>query len=528
MKNVFQNSSVLEAEKKITARYKIPSLILMENAGRKSAELIWEYYLSAKCTRIVILAGKGNNAGDGFVIARHLMTFNENYDGYAPVTIFLIYPDHELKGDALINYNIIKALHSGEYYRITSDRKELNSLLDDSCEKILFIDAVYGVGFKGSLDNNAKKIFSDINTYADNKFVVAVDIPSGLDNYLNASDCLKADVTISMGVRKFNTMFYSGREVSGNLEIIDIGISGEEFTDFNSDSIYLFEKEDLHFEETLRNINSHKYNNGKLFILAGSEGYSGAAYMSAQAALRAGCGAVILGIPECLNPIMESKTTEVITLPLKSEKFLTCDSIDKISEKIKWSDAVLIGPGIGRHKDTMALVRDIVSEYDMNFIIDADAIYALKGHLEIIRKENRRIILTPHLGEFANLLDIETEELKKDFIRIARDFASKYNITLVLKNSPTVTFYENKVYINSTGRENLATVGSGDVLSGIIGAYYSQMKDTWSAMSGVYVHGYCGDIMFRKFGDSGTMASDIIELIPKARIELIENYKKFL
>jgi NAD(P)H-hydrate epimerase len=455
------------------------------------------------------------------------MTFNEDYDGYAPVTIFLFYPEHELKGDALINYNIVKGLYSGEYYRITSNRKDLNSLLDDSSEKILFVDAVYGVGFKGSLDNYAKEIFSEINTYADNKFVVAVDIPSGLDDYLNASDCMKADVTISMGVPKFNTMFYSGREVSGDLKIIDIGICSEEFTDFNADGIYLFEKENLHFEETIRNMNSQKYNNGKLFILAGSEGYSGAAYMSAQSALRAGCGAVILGIPESLNSVMESKTTEAITLPLNSGKYLNTGSAEKISEKIKWSDVVIIGPGIGRHEDTMVLVREIISKNNANFIIDADAIFALKGHLEILRKDDCQIILTPHLGEFSNLLDIDAGELKKDFVRISRDFAIKYNVTLVLKNSPTVTFYGDRVYINSTGRENLATVGSGDVLSGIIGAYFSQMKDTWAAMSGVYLHGYCGDMMYRKFGDSGTIASDIIEIIPKARIELIADYKKF-
>jgi ADP-dependent NAD(P)H-hydrate dehydratase / NAD(P)H-hydrate epimerase len=527
MKNVFHNSTVLEAEKKIIAKYNIPSLILMENAGGESAKIIWDYYLKEKCTRIVILAGKGNNAGDGFVIARHLISFNDEYDGYAPVTIFMFYPEKELKGDALTNYKIIKELYSGEYFHITHDPGELTSYSDNSTEKILFVDAVYGVGFKGRLDENAKGIFSDINKYADNKFVIAIDIPSGLDNYNDASECLKADVTISMGVRKFNTLFYSGREFSGDLKIIDIGINSEEFTDFNGDEIYLFEKEDLHFEETIRSINSHKYNNGKLFILAGSEGYSGAAYMSAQSALRAGCGAVILGIPESLNPIMESKTTEVITLPLKSEKFLTGASQEMINEKIKWCDAILIGPGIGRHHETMSFVRDIILMNEANFIIDADAIFALKGHLDILRKEDCKIILTPHMGEFANLLDIETEVLRNDFIKRGQDFALKYNVTLVLKNSPSVTFYRNKVYINSTGRENLATVGSGDVLAGIIGAYFSQMKDTWAAMSGVYIHGYCGDIMFRKYGDSGTIASEITDLIPAARTELIKDYKKF-
>jgi NAD(P)H-hydrate epimerase len=524
MKNIFFNKDVLDAEKKLMLKYNIPSIVLMENAGVKSAEIIWDYFIKEKCTRIVILTGKGNNAGDGFVIARHLLAYNSDKEVYFPINIFQCYPAEELKGDALINYNIVKELFTSDFYEITNDPERLNNFLDDDNEKILFVDAVFGIGFNGKLDESVIKIFSDISQFADNKFIVAIDTPSGLDNYLEADDCLKADVTISMGVRKFNTLFYEGREVSGEIKVVDIGLPNEKFDEYNKDGIYLFEKDDTAFEETIRTVNSHKYNNGKFFILAGSEGFSGAAYLCAQSALRAGSGAVILGIPEGLNPIMEAKTTEVITLPLKSDKYLTNESYDRINEKIEWSDAVLIGPGIGRASETMALVRKIVRQQDKNFIIDADGIFAFKGHTDLLRKETNSIILTPHFGEFAGLLDMSLDDLKKDFINIAKEFAKEYNVTLVLKNSPTIITNGEFVYVNSCGRENLATIGSGDVLSGIIGSLIAQTKDISIVASGVYLHSSCGDMLYRTLGNSGTLAGDLVDIIPQAKNEILKSY----
>lgn len=527
MKNVFYNTDVLEAEKKLMEKYKIPSVLLMENAGVNSAKIIWDFFISENCTRIVILAGKGNNAGDGFVAVRSLLNYSLHHEVSIPINIFLCYPPESLKGDALTNYNITKELFKSDFYEITSDLNRLNDILDAENEKILFIDAVFGIGFNGELDDHIKNIFADITQYSNEKFVIALDTPSGLNNWTNSDGCLKADVTISMGVGKINTMFYEGRNVSGELKVVDIGLPGDKFDEFNSKNIYQFEKEDTCFEEAVRDVNSHKYNNGKLFILAGSEGFSGAAYLSAQSALRTGSGAVILGIPESLNPSMEAKTTEVITLPLKSEKYLTNDSFDIVSKKIEWSDAVLLGPGIGRESVTMSFIRSVVKKFNKNFVIDADGIFAFKDHLDLLKKEKCSIVLTPHFGEFANLLSIDIDELKQDFINIAKKFASDYNVVLVLKNSPTIITDGNNVFINSTGRENLATVGSGDVLSGIIASLVSQMKDVSLlnvASSGVYLQGYCGDKLFDVNGCSGTIAGDLIELIPSSKNEILKSY----
>jgi ADP-dependent NAD(P)H-hydrate dehydratase / NAD(P)H-hydrate epimerase len=523
MKNVFFNSDVLAVEKALMEKYNIPSIVLMENAGLKSAEIIWNCFIKENCSRIVILTGKGNNAGDGYVIARHLQSKNLSGDVYAPIHIFQCYPVSDLKGDALINFNIVKELFRSDYFEIFDDATKLIDITEIDNEKILFVDAVFGIGFKGKLEDKIKNIFSDITQFVNDKFVIAIDTPSGLDDYTDAADCLKADLTISMGVRKFNTLFYSGKEVTGRVEIVDIGISGTKFDDYNEKEIFFIEQYDTFFDEIQRDVNSHKYNNGKLFVLAGSEGFTGAAYLSAQSALRTGCGSVVLGIPEGLNAIMESKTTEVITLPLKSEKYLTNESYDKIQEKLEWSDAVLIGPGIGRESDTLSFVRNFVKKYDRNFVIDADGIFAFKGHTDYLKKEKCSIILTPHFGEFANLLDITVEDLKKDFYNIAKDFALKYNVILVLKNSPTVITDGKGFYINSCGRENLATIGSGDVLSGIIASLFAQSGDVFrSSTSGVYLHSYCGDKLYELYGDSGTIAGDLIEQIPASKNEIIK------
>jgi len=523
MKSVFFNNDVLDVEKQLMEKYNIPSIVLMENAGINSAEIVWDYFIKENCSRIVILTGKGNNAGDGYVIARHLHSKNLSDDVYAPIHIFQCYPVTDLKGDALINFNIVKELFRSDYFEIFDDVTKLIDITEIDYEKILFVDAIFGIGFKGKLDDKIKNIFSDITQFVDDKFVIAIDTPSGLDDYTEADHCLKADITISMGVRKFNTLFYSGKEAAGNIKIVDIGISNTKFDDFNNKEIYLIEKDDTFFDEIQRGINSHKYDNGKLFVLAGSEGYTGAAYLSSQSALRAGCGSVILGIPEGLNAVMESKTTEVITLPLKSEKFLTNESFEKIQEKLEWSNAVLIGPGLGRNSDTMSFVSNLVNKLDKNFIIDADGIFAFKGHLDSLKKEKCSTIITPHFGEFANLIDIPLDDLKKDFYNIAKDFALKYNVILVLKNSPTIITDGKCFYINSCGQENLATIGSGDVLSGIIASLFAQSGDVLgSSISGVYLHSYCGDKLYDKFGDSGTIAGDLIEQIPEAKCEILK------
>ncbi|MBL7129213.1 MAG: NAD(P)H-hydrate dehydratase [Ignavibacteria bacterium] len=516
MRSVFFNQEVLDAERKIISSLSIPSIVLMENAGKNSAEYIYKTVCSENFNNVIILAGKGNNAGDGFVITRHLLSKG------VPVKVLLLYPASDLKGDAKTNYDVLKKMTTQGELSIKECRDVKGVKKELSVDNPLIIDAIFGIGFKGELEARLKKVFSFVNSIG-NKKVIAIDTASGLDSHETKEDCIRADVTLSMGVKKFNSMFSNGREFSGAVEIMDIGISDKEFDGYNIKNMYEIEVSDVKGFLPPRNINSNKYTNGKLFILAGSPGFTGAAYLSSLSALRAGSGAVILGIPESLNEIMEIKTTEVITLSLADNEFksFSKDSYDIIREKLEWCDVCLIGPGISRNEETLELVRMVVSQNNNNFVIDADGIFAFKGHLDLLKKKKRNIILTPHYGEFSNLTGLNLSEIKQNFHTIAREFAAEYNVILGLKNSPTIITDGEYFYINSTGRENLATIGSGDVLSGIIASAYSQTLDAMnSTVYGMYIHGRCGDILFDETGDSTTIASDLIDEIPIVKEEL--------
>lgn len=510
MENVFLNEKITEVEKKIISSLKIPSLILMENAGLNSASYIFRNYKKETAGEVVILAGKGNNAGDGFVIARNLISKNVR------VKILMLFGEWELKGDALVNFTVLKNLKSS-YLRIIQCGN-LNLLKRNiHPENKLIIDSVFGIGFKGIPDREIASVIKFINKLK-NRTVIAIDIPSCLNSYCQGHESVKADVTLSMGVKKFHSMFYEGKNSSGKTEVINIGIPSVEFSKYNRNKIYETSVNDVREFLPLRKSDSNKYSNGKVFILSGSEGLTGAAYLCSSAAAKSGAGAVITGIPESLNDIMEVKLTEVMTLPLPETEFrsFSLQSYSRIEEKLKWADSVLIGPGLSKNEETAELVRKIVKENNLNYVIDADGISAFWNHTDLLK--NRNIILTPHIGEFANLTGKSVSGIRNNFYTEAKEFAKKYKVVVLLKNAPSVITDGNYFYINPAGRENLATAGTGDVLSGIIAALLSQTGNViMSAVSGAFIHGMCGDIIYGKSGDSSTLASDLLNEIPEVK-----------
>ncbi len=518
MINVFFNSEVLAAEKKICSSLKIPAIILMENAGFNSAGIIINHFKNHIKTEVIIVTGKGNNAGDGFVIARHLTNKN------IKVKVLTLFREKELKDDALVNYTVLKNQKDDNLKIVyCGDAKELRKEIYE--DNKIIIDAIFGIGFQGQPDNRIREIFEQINKLKD-RIIISVDTPSGLYRYDQNTPSVRANYTITMGVKKFHSLFYNGREQTGKYEVTETGISDTEFTVYNGRKIFEIEENDVRMMIPVRNINSNKYTSGKVFILSGSAGLTGAAYLCSMAALRTGCGAVITGVPESLNAIMETKMTEVMTLPLNETKdqSLSLNCYDQMKKRIEWADTVLIGPGLSKNEETMELVRKIVKDNNFNFVIDADAVSAFRGKLNLLK--NKKIILTPHLGEFANLTGISTDELKNNFFEYALKFAKEFKLILVLKNSPTIITDGDGFYINSTGRENLATAGTGDVLSGIISGLYSMSRNILSsAIAGVYIHGRCGDKLYGKHGSSSTIAGDLINIIPEVKQELrsIEN-----
>lgn len=515
MLNVFFNDEVLTAEGKICSSLGIPAIVLMENAGLNSAEYVISNYKDKILNEVVIVTGKGNNAGDGFVIARHLV------NNSVKLKVITLFRETELKGDALVNYNVLKNLKT-EYIKIVycRDAKELNKEIHSSNR--IIIDSIFGIGFKGTPDKRMKDIFETLNN-SKNAEIISIDTPSGLYKFDQITESINADVTLTMGVKKFHSMFYKGREQTGKYELINIGIPGSEFTKFNTRKIFQPEEIDVKAMIPVRNINSNKYSGGKVLILSGSEGLTGAVYLCSMAALRSGSGAVITGVPESLNPILEIKMTEVMTIPLAEtkQKTLSMNCYDTVKKKAAWADTVLLGPGLSKNEETMDLVRKTVKENNFNFVIDADAIHAFKGNLNLLKKRN--IILTPHFGEFADLIGKDTGDIKENFFAFAESFAKEYGVVLVLKNSPTVISDGKSFYINSTGKENLATAGSGDVLSGIIAGLYSQKGNILeSALAGVYLHGRCGDRLYEEAGASSTLAGDLLNIIPEIKKDLSE------
>ncbi len=269
-----------------------------------------------------------------------------------------------------------------------------------------------------------------------------------------------------------------------------------------------------------RKKNTHKGSYGHLLIIAGSVGMTGAACLASEAALRSGCGMVTLGLPESLNIAVEKKLTEVITKPLPEtkQKTLSKKALSEIIALLKNKDATVIGPGLSQHKQTKELILRLLPKLNIPTVLDADALNSLVNKVSIVKKAKAPVVMTPHPGEMARLINIKTEYIQKNRKAVALDFAKRYNVTLVLKGHNTVVAHpDHKAYVNKTGNPGMATAGSGDVLCGIIGSFLAQGASPYeAAKQGVYLHGLAGDLAARKIGEVSLIAGDILKKIPAA------------
>ncbi len=514
MKNIFPKDSFSKIEEDICITTGISTLVLMENAGRSCADFIAANYPHDSVNNILVLAGKGNNAGDGFVIARHLA--NRAFR----VKVGLIFGEGTLSGIAKENFELLKKMYS-EKVDIFECRDKQSLLNNTGKDTKIIADCIFGIGFKGTPDENVSQILSEVNSL--NEVVrIAIDIPSGLTSHQQKEICFKADVTLTMGATKLECLFYDGKRNSGDIHVMNIGISESEFAKRNEDEIRLSEISEIDSHLLRRDVSSNKYSNGKLLVISGSPGLTGATFLSSQAALRTGCGAVIAAVPDSVFDTMELKLTEVMKMSLLSNQSgsISFRAYEQVRDKLDWADVILIGPGLSKNEETMELVRRMIIENNScKFVIDADAIYAFKGFSGLLKGKD--IIMTPHFGEFTGVNEIEIGDLMNDFAGEAKRFSEKTGITLVLKNAPTIIADEGKIFINPTGRQNLATAGSGDVLSGIISAMWAKSgKRLESAIAGTMLHGMAGDLLFDSTGESSTIAGDLLHVISAAKTSL--------
>ncbi len=523
----------------------IPGIVLMETAGSATVRAIEQHYPA--CRRIGILAGKGNNGGDGIVIARQLAHAGRD------VHLFLVSPPESFTGEAHINLQIAKNLklriielipdtdkHKnppengglGDYNedRSPPEKGDLGGFSREatlthlaSCE--LLVDAILGTGLRGEVRHPIATIISAINNLPIP--ILSVDLPSGLDadtgNPLGT--CVQADRTVTIGLPKRGLLVHPGAKLTGKLEVADIGFPE-----------HVIEAQDIKANWTTasqatkwvprRPAVSHKGTYGRVCIVAGSTGMTGAAALASEAALRAGAGLVSLAVPKHLNLILEGLLPEVMTLPMPETEAgsLAASGTSTILEFAERTKSVLaIGPGLSQNPETVTLVHQLVRENQeqglgLRMVIDADGLNALAQTKELLSFLNGEAVLTPHPGEMARLTNTSISTLEADRISTAQQFANEHSVTLVFKGAPTVTGTPNgDVWINSTGNPGMATGGMGDLLTGIIAGLMAQgIPSEKAAALGVYLHGLAGDIVSERLGMHGLIASDVLKAVPQA------------
>ncbi|MEW6088807.1 MAG: NAD(P)H-hydrate dehydratase [bacterium] len=487
-------------------KYGIPGILLMENAGRTSKEILEKHFGPLKNKKIAVFAGRGNNGGDGLCLARHLC-FVSNAD----VKIFLLSNPAKFKNEAKTNLDIL--LKSGFSITLLTHKNIniINRYLHD-CEMI--IDAIFGIGFHGLMPDLHQKVIELINSSRKN--IVSLDIPSGV----NASTgqigavAVKADLTITMELPKPGLFLPPAIDYAGKLEIAKLGFPPR-LTKNPEILIDLLEGKDIKPLIPSWPPSTHKGSRGKALIIAGSKNYIGAPFLAAQAALKSGAGLVELAVPESLYNSLSKRVTEIILHPMPEtkNKSLAISSLEKILKLAETKDAVLIGPGMSHDEETIKLIRILTGKIKKPLVIDADGLNALSENISILKKRKYPALLTPHPGEMGRLLKSTSNAVQADRLTISRNFAIKHNIYLVLKGAYSIISLPNgNQFINPTGNPGMAQAGMGDVLSGMIVSFLGQKLSPANALNlACFLHGKTGDLLAEKKGITGFTAKDLME-----------------
>ena len=488
----------------------IPGSVLMENAARSVVSVVYSFINGISCA---VVCGKGNNGGDGLAIARNL--YNLGYD----VEVILAADPSKLSGETKANFEILSRLPV-PIHVITSEERlvEVYSILKG---RDFVVDAVFGTGLSKPVSGFYETLIEIVNREAD--FIVSVDVPSGLpsDSGEIIGKHITADVTVTFGYPKVCHVMPPASNHVGELFVADISIP-EDIAFLDGFKRYLLTVDHVAFTFPFRDIMSHKYTFGHLAVVGGSKGKTGAPSMTALASLRTGCGLSTAFVPDSLNSIFETKLTEVMTFPIEDsgKGYFGLETMDKLidslnSEKIT---AVAIGPGLGVNDEVMNVVSSVIKNVEKPLVIDADGLNCLTSDVEVLKTLEKDVVITPHIGEFSRLTGIGKDEILKDPFKFASDFAMEFNVTVVLKSGRTVIATpDGEVFVNVLGNPGMATAGTGDVLTGIIGGLLAMGIDSKDASKlGVFIHAISGDISSEKKSEEAVIATDLIENLPEA------------
>jgi len=500
-------AEMAEMDRTTIEDYGIPGVVLMENAGRHVVEAMLDMLGQVRGKTVVVIAGKGNNGGDGFVVARHLKNMG------AEVFVHLLADQSQISGDARVNLDIWLNM-GGVINNPLHNGVELLTNHLTRCH--IIIDALYGTGFKGSLRENVVPVVKAVNSCP--APVVAVDIPSGLEADTGRVQCLcvRASRTVTFGCPKIGLVTGSGPEYCGYLQVVDISIPGEVMRGGVTE---LTTPERVKQILPRRSASAHKGDFGHVLVVGGSPGMSGAVCLSARACGRAGAGLVTAAVPRGLHSILEIKLTEVMTTPLpeNGEGFLSRQAAGIIDGLLEKMDVLALGPGLGTSEETVETVEAILMRTNVPYVLDADGINAVAKCGFNLRKITSGGVITPHPGEMARLMGCSTAEVQADRLGIARRAAEESGAVVVLKGAGSIVAVPGgKSYINPTGNSGMASGGSGDVLTGVIAGFLAQgLSPENAAVAGVYMHGFAGDRVAIGKGTAGILAGDIIEVLPE-------------
>ncbi len=510
MQKVLTAKEMQDIDRKSIEECGIPAMILMENAGRGCVEILKRKFPDIGSQKVVIFCGKGNNGGDGFVIARHL--FNMGSD----VLALLIGKISDLKADAKLNAETAQKI-GVEIQEI--DANNFKSVDHRLRHCHLVIDAIFGTGLTKPAAGFYEQVFAAINQLTIT--VVSIDIPSGVDSDSGQliGAYVEADLTLALALLKRSHVLYPAAGVMGEVELVDIGIP-RKVIEQKQVSVQMVEKQDIVHWIRKRPREAHKGDFGHVLVIAGSLGKGGAAGLTALGALRAGCGLVTLAIPESCQKALEFHPLEVMTVPLPETRNGTPALAAKelLLAQAQGKSVVAIGPGISTNPETVQLLQELLPAIEVPLVIDADGVNGLaqtENWRPLLKTE---AVLTPHPKEMSRISGRGTQEIQNDRVEAAARFAKENSVYTILKGARTlIAFPDGSVTINPTGNPGMATAGSGDVLTGIIAGLIAQGLDTGrAAVAGTYLHGLSGDIYVEKFTETSLIASDLLECLPES------------
>jgi len=513
-------SEMQRVDRLTTERYGVPSLTLMENAGRGVVEFLTARLAPLEQHRVVILCGKGNNGGDGMVVARLLRD-----QGLKP-RVLLFAEAESLRGAAAVNYQRLRASGQPE---IVGDLETWRTLKASLQNTTLFIDALLGTGLAKPLEGLLLEVVRDINREFTAARVLAVDLPSGIsaDTGKLMGENLRADFSVTFTAPKVAHVFPPACEQVGEWVVKQIGTPSEAMESDPGLSLNYTCQQDVAWIGQPRPVVTHKGNYGHVVVLAGSIGKTGAAAMTARAALRAGAGLVTVATAKSALPIVAALGMEFMTeaLPETEDGTISLRALDygRLDKLLAGKSVLAVGPGVGSHPDTAELVRTIVNRCALPLVLDADGLNAFAGAMNNFHTDTRpagATVFTPHPGEMARLTGRAAAEIQAQRVEVTREFSQRYGLTLVLKGFRTlIADPSGQVWVSPTGNPGMATGGTGDVLTGLIAGLLAQSParaPSEVATAAVYLHGLGGDLAAADLGQPSMLAGDLLERVPRA------------